>query len=298
MSPIMIPPVSPTGILQYAWIDPGGTTRDLTYQTSPRLFVSRGSAGLGGPSVEMASDKLPFAAGTLVRHIQTREGRIELPITIHEDSIGDLIGVLDDLRGWFDTGDEETRTPGYLRITRPDGSVRQVACYYAGGLEGDMARGGPNWCTYVVSLLAPDPWPTDLDDTVLTYGEADFGSEQIVINQGQLDAYPIWTILGPVDAGTPSIRVEKTTGELFSFNFDLLNHGIGVIVDTRRGDQRETVSIRRYPDDLNLFAFVNAAATLWRLSPGENRFQLDLEGATSETSVELRYRARYRGLMR
>src|SRR4051812_27176509 len=97
----LIPPISPTGILQFGWIDPGGTTRDLTVQTSPSLFVSKGSTGLGDVDVEVALEKIPFGSGSLARHGSVPERRIELPITVLEDSLGDLVLVADALRTWF-----------------------------------------------------------------------------------------------------------------------------------------------------------------------------------------------------
>lgn len=292
---LLVPPVSLSGVLQFAWVDPGGTVRDLTQQTSPTRFVSKGATGLGGPSVELSADKKPFAPGKLVRHIGTQEGRIELPITILEDSLGDLIAVLDDMRGWFDTGDEASRTPGYLRVTRPDGTVRQLACYYAGGLEGDLSTGGPNGTTVVVSLYAPDPWPTDEDDTVLVYGQADFGSEIIIINPGQLQAYPIWKITGPF---TTSITIQNTvTNKLWQYQFSLGGGGAFVTTDTRPADQRPGLSCTRF-DGLNLYPFLSAQSSLWWLAPGENRFQIGTTGTDANTEVELRYLPRYRGLLR
>src|SRR4051812_10082192 len=123
--PLIIPPLVASGGLRYEWVDPGATVRDLTLQTSPNLFVSRGSINLGTAGSEIGDEKLPTAPGSVVRRISVPPSRIELPITILQDSLGDVLNVLDTLRSWFDTGDETRRTPGYLRITRPDGTIRQ-----------------------------------------------------------------------------------------------------------------------------------------------------------------------------
>lgn len=297
--PMVIPPVTASGVLRFAWIDPTGTEHDLTFETSPNRFVSRGSTGLGMAAIELALDKLPFASGSLVRHANVPPRRIDLPITIVEDSFGDLIQTVDALAEWFGTGDERRLEPGYLKITRQDGSVRKIAAYYNGGLEGDLRTGAPHASTWVVSLLCPDPWPTADADVGHDYALADFGAEIILINPGDLDAYPIWTIRGPCSLATPSIRVRNTvTLDEFSFNFDLVNHDIGVIVDTRPASIRPNVAIRRYPDDLNIFNYLNADDSLWWLAPGENRFRIDIVGATSSTTVELRYLPRYRSVLR
>lgn len=79
--PVYVPAASSSsGVLQYAWIDPSGTEHDLTRNTSPTLFVSRGSRGLGAPPVELVLDKLPFSGGSILRYAQTRPLEIDLPL--------------------------------------------------------------------------------------------------------------------------------------------------------------------------------------------------------------------------
>lgn len=293
---LLIPPLSPAGILRYEWVDPGGTVRDLTWETSPQRFVSKGSLGLGMPELEIAADKLPFAGGSIVRHIGTQPARIELPITISEDSFPELIDVLDDLRGWFDTGDERALSPGFLRVTRPDDSVRQLACYYAGGLEGDLTRGGPNNVTVVISLMAPDPWPTELADTVLTWTAAEAAAGVSVMNQGQLDAYPIWHITGPTATNTTTIT-NTTTGKALTMNAATAT-GLGIVIDTRPASLRDNLIAYRDLDSLNVFSSLGATSKLWWLAPGQNDITIALAGTDGTTRVELAYLARYRGLLR
>lgn len=298
----LVPPSTPTGTLRYYWRDPGGTTRDLTQATSPNLFVSKGATGLGDVDVELAAEKIPFASGKLVRHAGVPERVIDLPITVIEESMGDLVLVADALRTWFATADERRLRMGTFGVIRQDDSVREIAAHRIGGIGGDLGRGGPAAMTYVVSLYCPDPFPTAGEDAVATYGQADFGDEIVIINDGELDAYPIWTATGPwsgsVTPGFVAYEVENTaTHEAFSFYF-ALSAGVSVIVDTRPASSRTNKAIRRI-DDLNLFGFLNPNPSLWWLAPGENRFRITMAGGTTGgTSVELRYLPRYRGLLR
>lgn len=298
--PRLIPPISPSGILQYHWIDPGGTTRDLTYATSPNLFVARGATGLGDVDADVAVDKIPFASGGLARKINVPPREITLPIAIHEDSLGDLVLVADAVRTWFATGDERRIRPGTLRVTRPDDSVRQIRCLRRGGLMGDLDVGGPLSTLYVVDLLAEDPFPTEAADTVHTYTQSDVGDELIVINQGELDAYPIWKIQGPIAAG---VRIENTTiGAAWQLNVAVADFGPGgggqSIIDTRPPHLRSTIGIYRV-DGLSLYQYLEPGVSdLWWLAPGENRFTITATGVGANTRIELRYLARYRGLLR
>jgi phage-related protein len=295
----IIPPASPTGVLRYEWIDPGGTTRDLSQATSPRLFVGRGSVGLGSATAEIGSDKVPGDPGALVRHLSTPARRIELPIVVNEDSIGDLLTVVDALRTWFDTGNERRLTPGTLRITRPDDTVRQIQAYYAGGLEGDTRDGAPSFAQYVVSLFCPDPFPTEDADTEHTYDQSDVGVQQIIINQGDLEAYPIWRINGPASAITITQDV-PASGESFALTENggvTLTAGQWVEIDARPSHTRTNLSVLDQAG-LSRYDRVLPTSSFFQLDPGENRFTISLSGATGDTSIELRYLARYRGLLR
>lgn len=301
--PIIVPSASASGVLAWTWIDAGGTERDLTRATSPNLFVSRGARGLGSPPVELVTEKLPFAAGGLVRYTKTRPLEIDLPLYVGSDTFAGLIGAMDDLRDWFDTGSESSRTPGYLQITRPDDSVRQIACYYAGGLEGDLSEGGPTWAPVVVSLLAPDPYWTDPDDTEVVYDNTDLAfvegapPEQVLINPGQFDAYPVWTITGPAS----SIGINNaTTGRGISLTANggvTLGVGDSLTIDTRPASQRTALPVLD-GDATSQFSKLTANSALWWLTPGENRFFIGVESIDTTTSVTLAYRPRYRGALR
>lgn len=295
----IVPPTSPTGVLRFEWIDAGGTTRDLSQSTSPGLFVGRGAVGLGSASSEIGADKVPGDPGALVRHLSTPARRIELPIVIDEDSIGDLLIVVDALRTWFDTGNERRRTPGTLQVTRPDDTVRRIVAYYAGGLEGDSKVGAPAWTQYVVSLFCPDPFPTEDADTVRTYTSAHVGVQQIIINQGDLEAYPIWRVNGPASAITIT-RNTPTPAEFFALTQNggvTLTAGQWVEIDARPSHTRTNLPVLDQAG-LSRYDRVVPTSTFFQLDPGENRFTIALSGATVDTSIELRYRARYRGLLR
>lgn len=289
---LLQPPPSPTGLLRYEWIDPTDTLRDLTLETSPALFVSRGSIGMGGAGVEISDQKLPTSPGAVILQVSTKPTRLEIPITILGSSLDGLATTLALLRRWFRTGDERSRHPGYFRITWPNGTVRQWLCYYAGGLEGDLSRGSPAQRTVVVSLYAPDPHPTDAATTVVEWEPADFGHTVSVLNPGEYDAYPIWQITGP----STNMSVEnQTTGKAFSLVYPLLS-GKTVTIDTRPPSLRFTLPIKDSDG-------VNRANTLFTgsvtfgnwLVPGTNNLLLTLVDTSAATRVQVTYLPAYDG---
>lgn len=298
--PLVLSPAgtAPSGALRWDWLDPTGVLRDLTFATSPNLFVSRGTAGLGSPSVEPRTEKLPTSPGSVLRYLATGPLEIDLPIHTQAASMGALLITMATLREWFDTGNERLRAPGHLRITRPsDDAVRQIACYYTGGLEGDLSEGGPLHTSVVLSLLAPDPYWTDITETVTTYDQADLGVSQAVINSGDFDAYPVWTIDGPLI--NPTIA-NATTGKSFAFTQQGgLNLAVGDIltVDTRPASQRPGYQAQD-ADGLNFFDRIAAGGAFWHLVPGVNSFVITGVGATVDTAITLSWLPRYRGILR
>ena len=297
---LYVPPASPlaSGSLGWTWIDPDGNEHDLTHETSPLLHVSRGSAGLGMPPVELVTEKLPTMPGGLVRYAQTRPLEINLPIQVRGTTFADLLGRVELLRSWFGTSSETSRTPGYLRVTRPqDDTQRQLACFYTGGLEGDLNDGGPTWAPLVVSLLAPDPYWTSVNDEEVVYGQSDLGTTLAVINSGDFDAYPVWTISGPASAITVT---NLTTSKAFALTD---NGGLSLaaasqlIVDTRPTSQRTDPQIL-HDGDSAVFDRLTPSSELWWLQPGQNNFTVAASGATGSTSVSLSWLPRYRGVLR
>ena len=286
---LYVPPASPlaSGSLGWAWIDPDGNEHDLTWETSPLLHVSRGSAGLGMPPVELVTEKLPTMPGGLVRYAQTRPLEINLPIQVRGTTFADLLGRVELLRSWFGTSSETSRTPGYLRVTRPqDDTQRQLACFYTGGLEGDLNDGGPTWAPLVVSLLAPDPYWTSVNDEEVVYGQSDIGTTLAVINSGDFDAYPVWTITGPASAITVT---NLTTGKSFALTD---NGGLSLaaasqlVVDTRPTSQRTEPQVL-HDGDSAVFDRLTPSSELWWLQPGQNNFTVAASGTTGSTAVNL-----------
>lgn len=296
--PILIPPSTISGQLQYHWLDPRGTLRNLNREGSPNIFIPRGSVGLGAPEFDLVSDKYPFFAGSYLRHINTNPRDIQIPIFVRSDSLGGLALSVEDLYSWFDTGDETNRTPGYLRVTRPDGSVRQIALYFKGGFLGDTEEGAPTWTQYILEMFAPDPYPTGPDVITSVYPQAVSGSFSVgLMNVGKLPAYPIITAHGLFT----SINVQNaTTNGIVGF-FAATSATRELIIDMRPDELRQGLAVY---DDLGVnkistISISPGAETFWHLAPGVNDLTILFSGATSpETLVTIDYLPRYRSLLR
>ena len=293
---IISPPASVSGVITFQWIDKNGVTRNLSQP--PSLFVSKGSRGLGMAPKDLAMDKIPALPGSLLRHTATPPREIGLPVTVQTSSFAGMIAVMNDLFWWFDTGDEEGHTPGYLRVTRPDDEIRKIACYYKGGLDGDLQDGGPTILTSLIELTAPDPYPTADSPEVRSYGQADIntGVQKIVINPGELDAYPIWTVTGPITGITIN---HDTSGEYIQLTADTLTVPAGhtLLIDHRPPTIRTTLPIL-YDGASSRYSYLTAPSSFFTFPPGENRFKLWGTGTSSATKYDLSFLPRYVGILR
>lgn len=287
-----IPALAPPGETLRYWVDPTGVVRDLNGATG--VSVGRAERGLGMASVELAFDKLPFVEGAIARHANVQPITLEIPLYVEGATAAALENVVDGVHRWFATANERLRRPGYYRVKRRDGTFRQRACYFVGGLEGDLSdeRAGELQQELDVILRAADPFAADIEDTVLSYVAADLPTV-IVIGGGHVPSYPIWTIEGPIANLTVA---NATTGKAWGVDYDLVL-GDQLIVDTRPDFQRSSYQVR---DGLgaNKFANLTSDQELWWLEPAANNITISATGTTGDTAIELRYVKRYHGLMR
>lgn len=289
----MIPPRVLTGTLLYKWLDPNSVLRDLSRDTSPSRFVIAGSVGLGDAEFEITDQKFPQNPGTFINQINTLPRKLQIPIIVVSDSLGGLALLAEDLFGWFDTGDETHKRPGYLQVTRPDDTVRQIAAYKAGGgFTGDMHEGGVHWTRYVVELHCPDPYPTDTTDTVLT--KATGYSNFSVLNQGTLECWPVLKLTGPFT----SFLFDNNTAGKTVVGTVTITAGHYLIIDMRPSEQRSG-GYSVYDDTgANRQSVITPGSQFSSLQTGTSVCGVSFGGSSGATQVELTYRARYRTLLR
>lgn len=302
MPAILMSPASVSGTLRPYWIDPGGTRHELAVELSPFTFMSRGATGLGAADVQLDSDKLPASSGVAVRHARVQPRTMTIPLTISDVSLGDLAVRARAVRGWFNTGSESRRTPGIFGLILPDDSDHRLAAYYTGGLGGDMAQGGPIGMTQVVQLLAPDPYPTGPATVGYTWTQADIGVVTVG-NNGDIDAYPVWTILGPANTIVLTLN-DPTPHKVINLGANgglTLAGGQTLTIDTRLpGEgvtQRQTVPILDNAGT-NQRPHLTGLSEMFTLPPGVSHIELGMNGTDANTRISVAYYERFLGLLR
>lgn len=299
---------------RWAYVDPAGTEHVLSDPAAGwkdgrgNFTCCRGVLGVGAPPVSFTEQGRPGQAGTQVRGKPYYGPRdIDMVLRLEgADAIALRILIREWLR-WF-----LTSTPGRLRCYSPAGT-REIPAYYAGGLELDETPGpaGPNWVTPTLSFHCPDPYfttgkvitpaPYSVVTTrpffpmsdgagsfALNLASSSVARSDVARNDGDVDAFPRWTITGP---GGPVTLTNRRTGKVLTWT-GTIPAGQMLILDTDPDvgtavlDDGTKVYKGRIPD----------GSKFWPLPPGESPLGIEVGGATVATRVQLTYALRLNSL--
>lgn len=281
------------------WVAPDGTVIPLTPPVNDRAgwLTPNAIAGWGATPVELVTDDLP-AGGTRVRHVRTQPRTMQWPLHIWGGTHQRFIDVF----RFLTESITQTRYmgAGVLRVSRPDGRSREIDAYYSDGLGGDAGQGDRR-AEVVVSLYCPDGFWRDSTETVVSrkhaagipylnpYPTVSAGQvlgETTIVNPGQVDGWPTWTITGPL---TSLRAVNQTTGEEFTLTHTLTSPNESITIVT--GGEHPTL---RDHNGQNLNSALNwPGAVLWPLVPRDNAILFDADGSGPGTEITLAYFPRY-----
>ncbi|MFF8629688.1 phage tail domain-containing protein [Streptomyces werraensis] len=272
----------------------------------PAIVLQPGVSGLDLPPFELHADDSPNLDGSSFRSARAAARQILLPVFVY--------GIDRKTLRQFKRKLANSLNPkaGYCILTfiEQDGIPRRLQCYYAGGMEGNESvdAAGFKWISYGIQLVAMDPW---------FYGDTEvaakwsFGSAQPflgnpflplrlssgtpavesieVTNPGDIEAWPIWTITGPLK----SFEFTGPDGSKFGVpaqagGADALPAGRTLTIDTRPG-------YKTVLDDQgkNYFPLMNPAPALWSVPPGTSTVKTNLVAGSGTPSVAVRLVPRY-----
>lgn len=301
------PVIDEVGTMTATWIDPDGVEWPLSViHDDPGWFTTNGPAGWGAVPIEIVTDPLP-RGGEQPRFIRDRPRRLQWPVYIGGDTHMQYTQRRRALTRAF-TMTKQRLYHGWLRIARPDGTARRIACYYETGLEGESGE-GHTFSRDVITLWCPDGYWQDVlplaetrtfvaDDSsfmnpfiTITSSSvvSDPGGEPntMIDNPGEVDSWPSWTVIGPMAKLT---AVNYTLGLRFAVTYNLA------------AGQELTISSNprpmvRGPGNVNLSKYVDwfnpLGTALWPLTDGENEISFQVDGAGTGTTVELLFYPRY-----
>lgn len=281
--------------LQY--VDSAGAVLELSDLPGVRAL---GDSGLDMPPVSFIEDAAPGQAGARLRDARIGARDAVLPFYLEAASETALRDLLRSLAKRMNP----QRGDGRLRYIAVNGTTRDLTCRYNGGLEGARVVGqaGPTYRKGALVFRAVDPFWYDTTPTTVTLTAGSGGTflgspflpiklgsdvvlgQQSVVNDGDVEAWPVWTVAGPVS----SVMFQNlTTGLTIDLPVPLLA-GESLVIDTR--PFRKTV---RQNNGANLYGSLTATSALWPLREGINNVNIMANGSTVDTYVTLVYSRRY-----
>lgn len=275
------------------FIDPAGTATVF-------LVDHSGVTGRLAPPADWVEEDVPEAAGSRLRSVRHTAREVAFAHWLFADTETDLRVQLREFVARLNplAGD------GTLRSTTVAGDSRDLVCRYAGGFEGSVEGGDDGTAleqrVVLVFRAAEEPYWLDAADNVVTYrlgadpvaffpffplriSSSEVFAETAVNNDGDVEAWPVWLVTGPASSLT---LTNVTTGEELALSTTLAA-GEEVTIDTRPG--RKTVTRGA---DTNLFGDLTSRS-LWPLAAGLNLIEVEMPGATADSSLRLTYRRRY-----
>lgn len=291
------------------YIDPDGKTWHLSDTSMRNGYVCSAIAGIEGLPVAMQS--IPLLDGTaLPLTYLPAAGTIGLAILVgRPESSNDQFAyysLLDQIVRAFYNRRNENPAPGTVRITRPDGSQRQIAVYCTSGLNTpDVGLNDMTLFTLALSTL--DPYWNDVNDTALhfpvtfpnsgiipitfpspgiQFNRSLEGGSFVLTNWGDASSYPNWLLTGP---GTPTVT-NTTTGRSWALN-QAIPAGQQVQLTTATGHQ-SCVNVTTSTNIWSQLVF-GGPHDLFPLVSGDNLVTISVAGATAATTVDVGFTNRW-----
>lgn len=187
-----------------------------------------------------------------------------------------------------------------LSFIEDDGTRWETNVVHTGG--GNYSYGkdtiGERDLTTVITVRAGDPYftaadPTRQDIKGVTVSRGLIGklanlqlatSQRIgsitLTNDGDADAFPVWTVYGPGD----TFKAVSPSGQTLQWNGSLLA-GQSLTIDTRTGTVVDNTGANRYPN-------LAPAPRFWSIPPGTTTAQCSLLNVTSASTITCTYQAR------
>ncbi len=284
------------------WTSPDGRVTVLEdFEDRNRGIITLpGVLGLGMPNYSIFEDASPAFDGATVRGVPRALPReITVPVHIWAATRADCLARW---RKWVSDLNPQNGA-GLLTVWERDGACREIEAYYSQGIEGvasdDADGSGPTWFTFAAVFHASRPFWLGEEQTrtfslssgglfypflPLTVGNSSPGGAVQVTNSGDTASYPVWTITGPCTSLT---LTNDTTRKWLRVDYALAA-GDTLTIDTTDGAKYVLLN-----GTTNLWPALLLGSNLWSLRGGVNNLTIAAPGASTSTSVTVRFRERY-----
>lgn len=261
----------------------GGNGDTISFDGSEGFILTTGVRGTGIAPTSVRISNSAGDGGTW-RSTRRTTREFDLPITVVGDDRQD---VENKLRRLAQALSDRVSTP-YLRAVYSDGTGPfDIEVHYTGGAETTFGSDGSGtFCTWPITVSAPDPYWTSLDSESLFLGanpdtrgllprlvnlpvkSSQVIGEFTVSNAGDVDTYPTWTFRGPMD----TVRVTSQSGASFEYAAEIMS-GETITIDTHRGTVIDQ-------DGVNCYGNLGTSPKLFSIAPGNSILNIEAEGTS------------------
>ena len=267
----------------------GANGDEITFDYS-EFILNQNFVGFGIPPAQVRIEN-SAGDGGVFRHSKRGVRDVDLPITVLGTDRNAVQTKLRRLSRLL----QDTSGPTKIKATYSSGETLTLDAHYVGGAESQWGTdAGLMWNKWVLSFQCPNPyWESDaLEEFTVTTGNTDRGllpqlsklkvtSSQVygvitVDNSGDVPAYPIWFIRGPIS----DVVISNGT-QSFSFT-ETVNDGETITVNTATGEVTDDLGTNRY-------SILSPAPKLFRIDPGVSSISVNGVAATQAAEVRLDY---------
>ena len=267
----------------------GANGDEITFDYS-EFILNQNFVGFGIPPAQVRIEN-SAGDGGVFRHSKRGVRDVDLPITVLGTDRNDVQTKLRRLSRLL----QDTSGPTKIKATYSSGESLTLDAHYVGGAESQWGTdAGLVWNKWVLSFQCPNPyWESDaLEEFRVTTGNTGRGllpqlsklkvtSSQVygvitVDNSGDVPAYPVWFIRGPIS----DVVISNGT-QSFSFT-ETVNDGETITVNTATGEVTDDLGTNRY-------SILGPAPKLFRIDPGVSSISVNGVAATQAAEVRLDY---------
>jgi phage-related protein len=267
----------------------GANGDEITFDYS-EFILNQNFVGFGIPPAQVRIEN-SAGDGGVFRHSKRGVRDVDLPITVLGTDRNDVQTKLRRLSRLL----QDTSGPTKIKATYSSGGSLTLDAHYVGGAESQWGSdAGLVWNKWVLSFQCPNPyWESDaLEEFRVTTGNTGRGllpqlsklkvtSSQVygvitVDNSGDVPAYPVWFIRGPIS----DVVISNGT-QSFSFT-EAVADGETITVNTETGQVTDDLGTNRY-------SILGPAPKLFRIDPGVSSISVNGVAATQAAEVRLDY---------
>lgn len=276
----------------------GANGDTITFQNQGSFVLTTGLAGFDIPQTNLRIDGSASDGG--IFKFASRSVRIlDLPIVILGDNRADVEAKLRRLGAMTQNGSGGT----VIRVSYPTGETWELVGYYAGGAEGERGgeSGGGNFTKWILTFHCPQPFWTRTTFETFTVRTGTTGRGLLettslsnlrvasaqaigtlhVQSTGDVDSYPVWQLVGPMDSCTAT---RASDGASWAYT-SAIAAGSTVTIDTFAGTVIDNTGANKY-------ANLGASPKLFTVPSGISDITVVAPGSTSATQITLAYQPR------